>query len=113
MAGRPISIKALRGAHEEAQVPPRLGVRIVIVAVALQLLLLAALLMLFPSRAAAAPVKGELLVATTGGYARLVFTLADEVEADMRVANGVVIIAFKRAIEVPVDRVVMHAGNYV
>jgi tetratricopeptide (TPR) repeat protein len=113
MAGKPISIKALRGAHEVAQVPPRLGVRIVIVAVALQLLLLAALLMLFPSRAGAASVKGELSVATAGGYARLVFTLADEVEADVHLTNGIAIIAFKRAIDVPVDRIVMQAGNYV
>ena len=47
---RPITIKALRGAHDEAQVPPRLGVRVVAVFVVLQLLLIAALLLLFPAR---------------------------------------------------------------
>src|SRR5882724_1004789 len=113
MAGRPITIKALRGAHDEAQVPPRLGVRIVAVFVVLQLLLLAALLMLFPSRAGAAPTKGEISVTTAGGYARLVFTLSEETEAEVRLANGIVIIAFKRAVDVPVERIVMQATGYV
>ena len=45
---RPITIKALRGAHDEAQVAPRLGMRVVAVFVLLQLLLIAALLLLFP-----------------------------------------------------------------
>jgi len=113
MAGRPITIKALRGAHDEAQVPPRLGVRIVAVFVVLQLLLLAALLMLFPSRAGAAPTKGEVSVTTAGGYARLVFTLSEETEAEVRLANGIVIIAFKRAVDVPVERIAMQATGYV
>src|SRR5437899_11826418 len=106
MAARPIRIKALRGAHE-AQVPPRLGVRIVVVAALLQLLLLAALLMLFPSRANAAPVKGDVSVTTTNGYARLAFALAEEVEADVRLANGILLIAFKPPGAVSADRIVM------
>ena len=112
MAGKPISIRALRGAHQ-AQVPPRLGVRIVVAAVLAQLLLLAALLMLFPSRAGAQGVKGEIAVNTQNGYARLVFTLTDEVEADVKLSNGILIIAFKRPVELSADRIVMQAGNYV
>jgi len=111
MAGKPISIRALRGAHQ-AQVPPRLGVRIVAVAVIAQVLL-AALLMLFPARAGAQGVKGEIAVNTQNGYARLVFTLTDEVEADVKLSNGILIIAFKRPVEVSADRIVMQAGNYV
>src|SRR5262249_15661937 len=101
-----------RGAHQ-AQVPPRLGARIVVVAALAQLLLLAASLLLFPARADAQPVKGELAVNTQNGYARLVFTLADEVEADVRVSNNILIIAFKRPVEVSADRIVMQAGTYV
>ena len=111
MAGKPIRITALRGAHQ-AQVPPRLGVRIVIVAVLLQLLLLAALLTLFPARASAAGVKGDISVSTANGYARLIFTLAEEVEADVRLTNGIMIIGFKRALEISADRI-MQAGDYV
>jgi tetratricopeptide (TPR) repeat protein len=111
MAGKPIRITALRGAHA-AQVPPRLGVRIVIVAVLLQLLLLGALMMLFPSRAGAAGVKADISVNTANGYARLVFTLADEVEADVKLTNGIMIIAFKRALDISADRI-MQAGDYV
>jgi tetratricopeptide (TPR) repeat protein len=113
MAARPISIRALRGAHQ-AQVAPRLGVRIVVVAVLTQLLLLAALLMLFPGRARAAEaVKGELSVNTSNGYARLIFALADEVEADVRLTNGILIVAFKRPVALSADRIVMQAQDYV
>ena len=45
---RSITLKALRE-REAAQVPPRLGVRIVAVFVVLQILLLAALMLLFPA----------------------------------------------------------------
>ena len=68
-------MKALR-AREHAQVPPRLGMRIVAVFIVIQLLLLAALLLIYPAPAAAAALKGEVAVSTKEGYARLVFTLA-------------------------------------
>lgn len=58
-----VTLKALRE-REAAQVPPRLGVRIVAVFVVLQILLLAALMMLFPAKAGAAPVKGDIAVNT-------------------------------------------------
>src|ERR1044072_3675049 len=110
---QPITIKALRGAHDEAQVPPRLGVRVVAVFVVLQLLLIAALLLLFPARANAAPVKAELAVSSQNGYVRLVFTLAEETEADVRLPNGIVGLAFKRPVDVSVDRIPMQAAGYV
>src|ERR1051325_5017822 len=93
---RPIIIKALRGAHDEAQVPPRLGVRVIAAFVVLQLLLVAALLMLFPAKAAAAPMKSELAVSSQNGYVRLVFTLAEETQARVRLAQGLLVIAFQR-----------------
>jgi len=110
---RPITIKALRSAHDEAQVRPRLGVRVIAAFVVLQLALIAALLMLFPAKAAAAPVKSELAVSSQNGYVRLVFTLAEETEADVRLANGILVIAFKRPVDVSVDRIPMQAAGYV
>src|ERR1043165_3530366 len=116
MAGRSITLKALR-AREEAQVPLRLGVRVVAVFVVLQLLLLLllSLLLLFPSMARAAPVKGEVAVTTKEGYARLVFTLAEEAdaEAEVRLNNGILIIAFKQAVDVSTERLPLPAPGYV
>src|SRR5947209_7431068 len=83
MAGKLITFKTLR-ARADAQVPPRLGVRIVAVFVALQLLLLLLLLLLYPSVAGAAPVTGEVAISTNDGYARLVFTLSEETDAEVR-----------------------------
>ena len=107
-----VTLRALRE-REAAQVPLRLGVRIVAVFVLLQALLLAALMIMFSSNAGAAPVKGDIAVNTAGGYARMVFTLAEETEAEVRLANGIVIIAFKQAVDVPVDRIPMQAPGYV
>jgi tetratricopeptide (TPR) repeat protein len=112
MAGKSITLKALR-AREDAQVPPRLGLRIVAVFVALQLLLLAALLLLFPSAAGAAPVRGEISVSTKDGYARLVFSLSEETDADVRLNNGILIVAFKNAVDVSVDKIPIAAASYV
>src|SRR2546421_59290 len=102
--GKSITLKALR-AREEAQVPPRLGVRIVALFIVLQLLLLAAVLLLFPTPARAAPVKAEIAVATKEGYARLVFTLSEEIDAEVRLNNGILIVAFKQPVEIAIDRI--------
>ncbi len=80
---------------------------------AIQLLLLAALLLLYPAAAGAAPVKGEVAVSTRDGYARLVFTLTEETDAEVRLNNGILIIAFKQAVEVSVDRIPIVAATYV
>jgi tetratricopeptide (TPR) repeat protein len=112
MAGKSITIRALRE-RAERQVPPRLGLRVVAAFAALQLLLLFALMLVFASAARAAPVKGELTVTASGGYVRLVFNLAEETEADVRLANGIVIIAFKNAIDVAVDHIAQNSGGYI
>jgi tetratricopeptide (TPR) repeat protein len=112
MAGKSITIRALRE-RAEHQVPPRLGLRVVAVFVALQLLFLFALTVIFASPARAAPVKGELTVTASAGYVRLVFNLAEETEADVRLANGIVIIAFKNAIDVAVDHLATNSGGYI
>ena len=66
-------------------------------------------------RAGAEPaIKAEVRADTTGGYARLVFTLAQESEADVRLANGIVVITFKKPIEIAaVDRLSAAAPTYI
>jgi tetratricopeptide (TPR) repeat protein len=110
--GKSITVRALR-ARADAQVPPRLGLRAIAVFIVLQLLLLIALLLLLPSAARAAPVKGEVAVTASAGYVRLVFNLAEETEADVRLANGIAIITFKSPIEIPVDHIATSSGGYV
>src|SRR4029077_6091242 len=108
--GKSITLKARR-AREQAQVPPRLGIRIVAVFIAIQLLLLAALLLIFPGSSASAALKGEVAVSTREGYARLVFTLAEETEADIRLNNGILIIAFRQAVDLSADRIPVGGAN--
>jgi tetratricopeptide (TPR) repeat protein len=110
--GKSITLRALRE-RADAQVPPRLGVRTVAVFVLIQLLLLAILLLLYPATARAAPVKGEVAISTREGYARLVFTLAEETDAEVRLSNGILIVAFKQPVDVSVDRIPLAAASYV
>ena len=112
MASRSLTLKAMR-ASAEAQVPPRLGVRAVILCVVLELLLLAAISFLFPGAARAETMKGEVSVNTNGGYARLIFTFPEENDAEVRIANGIIVIGFKKPVDVKLDRVAVNAGAYI
>lgn len=59
-------------------------------------------------------VKGEVSATVAPeGYARLVFTLAEEVDTDIRTTNGIVVVAFKRPVDVVVDRVAAGAIGYI
>jgi hypothetical protein len=77
-----------------------------------------ALLLLFAAlvgRATAAPnsTKAEISVNTSGGYARLVFRFEDDVESDVRLANGILVVSFKRPVDVSVNRLDTNAPGYV
>jgi hypothetical protein len=63
--------------------------------------------------ASAQAVKGEVRAVVENGFARLVFTLTEEVDAQVRVANGIIAITFARPVEVAVDRLSANAGGYV
>ena len=59
-------------------------------------------------------VKGEVSVAIAEeGYARLIFQLAEEVESEVRTANGIIIMAFKRPVDIVVNRVAAGAAGYI
>ena len=59
-----------------------------------------ALLVLGASAASAGPepIKGEITVDTSKGYARIVFRFTDEIDADVRLANQVLVITFKNKV---------------
>src|SRR6266481_5881644 len=61
----------------------------------------------------AEPVKGEATLTVAGGYARLVLKLADDVESDVTTAGTILLIKFKRLIDIPIDRVFGAAPDYV
>jgi tetratricopeptide (TPR) repeat protein len=77
--------------------------------------LAASLLAVLPARPApaAAPVKGEVKVSLDGGYARLVFRLDQEVASEVRLADNIVIIAFKQPVDISVDQLSSSAGDYI
>jgi len=82
---------------------------------ALALLALLQMLMLltlpFGARAQAEErVKGEVKVSTDGGYARLVFRFEKEVPANIQITYPVMVIAFKKPVNLAVDRLTGAPG---
>src|SRR5712672_3097214 len=61
----------------------------------------------------APPVKGEAAVSVGGGYARLVLKLAEDVESEVTAAGSIIVIRFKRAVDIPVDRLYEGAPDYI
>src|SRR3984893_5223846 len=112
MAGNSLNLRAMR-AHGEAQVPPRLGLRIVAVFLALQALLLLVLSLIFAPSARAEPAKSELTVSTSAGFARFVFHFTEDSDAEINLNNGILGIAVKEPIDLSVDRIAVGAPDYV
>jgi tetratricopeptide (TPR) repeat protein len=59
------------------------------------------------------PLKTTVAVTVNDGYARLVFTASQYIEASARVAGNVLIISFKQPIDVSVDRLGGSAPDYI
>ncbi len=59
------------------------------------------------------PVKATLAATVNDGYARLVFDMNEYDDASVRVANNVLVITFKRPIDVSVDRLATQIPDYV
>ena len=75
---------------------------------AIRVCLLAAFLMPavalpFPA-AAQQPVKGQVSGTVENGFARIVFTLAEDVESQVKAGNGIIVISFRRPVDIAVDR---------
>ncbi|MCA6116674.1 tetratricopeptide repeat protein [Bradyrhizobium sp. WSM 1738] len=59
------------------------------------------------------PVRGEATFTAGGGFARLVLKLAEDVESDVTTAGSIIIIRFKRPVDIPVDKLSDAVPDYV
>ncbi len=59
------------------------------------------------------PVKGEVSVNTSGGYARIVFRMAEPLDANVRLSGNILIINFSKPIVVPIDNLSAGARDYI
>ncbi len=75
-------------------------------------LMFAGLLAAQPSRAQEA-VRGEATFTSGGGFARLVLKLAEDVESEVSTAGSIIIIHFKRPVDIPVEKLSDAVPDYV
>src|ERR1700686_5297738 len=59
------------------------------------------------------PVKGDVTFSAGGGYARLVLKFAEDVGAEVTTAGTIIVIRFKRPVDLPVDRLAEAVPDYV
>jgi tetratricopeptide (TPR) repeat protein len=71
------------------------------------------MLLVAASPVRADPVKGDVRVTTDRGYARLVFRLDEQVDAKIHLSGTVLILDFKKPIDVAVDRLNAAAPDYI
>jgi tetratricopeptide (TPR) repeat protein len=67
----------------------------------------------FSSVCQAQPVKGEATFSASGGYARLVLKLDEDVDSDVSVAGSIIVIRFKRPVDISVDKLSDAVPGYV
>ena len=67
----------------------------------------------FPGLGQTEPVKGEATFSVTGGYARLVLKLAEDVDSEVTTAGSIIVIRFKRPVDIPVEKLSEAAPDYV
>jgi len=67
----------------------------------------------FSTACAADPVKGEAAFSASGGYARLVLKLAEDVNSEVTTAGSIIVIRFNRPVDIPVDKLAESAPDYV
>ncbi|MEH6951070.1 tetratricopeptide repeat protein [Nitrobacter sp. NHB1] len=79
-------------------------------ALATALLLLA---VAFPDASRAQAVKGEASFAAANGFARLVLKLDGDVDSEVTVAGTILVIHFKRPVDIPVDKLSDAVPDYV
>ena len=61
----------------------------------------------------AEPTQADVTADVSGGYARLVFTIGDEVDAHVRTAGNVLIVSFSKAIPFGIERLPAQASDYI
>src|SRR5260370_3899107 len=68
---------------------------------------------MFSGASQAEPVKGEASFSAASGYARLVFRLAEFVDAKVIAAGSIGVVQFKRPVDIPVDQLSDAVPDYV
>src|SRR5260221_4190377 len=68
--------------------------------------------LMFSGASQAEPVKGEASFSAASGYARLVFKLAEFVDAEVIAAGSIVVVQFKRPVDIPVDQLTDAVPDY-
>jgi tetratricopeptide (TPR) repeat protein len=69
--------------------------------------------MAFSGACRADPIKGEATFVAANGYARLVLKLAEDVESEVSTAGSILVIRFKRPVDIPVDKLSDAVPDYV
>ncbi|MEO8318814.1 MAG: hypothetical protein ABI561_10875 [Bradyrhizobium sp.] len=59
------------------------------------------------------PVKGEATFSSAGGYARLTLKLKEDVDSDVTTAGSIIVIRFKRPVDIAVDKLADSVPDYV
>src|ERR1700730_6739134 len=59
------------------------------------------------------PIKGEEAFAVANGYARLVLKLAEDVGSEVTTAGSIIVIRFKRPVDIPIDTLSEAVPDYV
>jgi tetratricopeptide (TPR) repeat protein len=59
------------------------------------------------------PVKGEATFSASGGFARLVLKLSDDVESEVTTAGSILVIRFKHPVDIPVAKLSDAVPDYV
>src|SRR5215471_1715130 len=65
------------------------------------------------STALAQKIPAEISVDTSGGYARLVYRFSGDVDANVRMSNGILVIGFNVPVDVSTERLNSAAAGYV
>jgi tetratricopeptide (TPR) repeat protein len=66
-----------------------------------------------PAQPAPAPLKTAVTAKVADGYARLVFTASQYLDASARVAGNVLIISFRQPVDLTVDRIAEQASDFI
>ncbi len=112
MTASPISLKEMRTLHMKPRV--RLMRRVVAVFVVLEVLLLVVLSLAFSASAHAEDrVKGDITVATDGGFARLIFHFEQEDPVTIRAGFPIMVLTFQKPVDVSVAKLVAEAKDYI
>lgn len=67
----------------------------------------------FSAAGRAQPVKGDAALTVAGGHARLVLKLSEDVESDVSVAGTILVVRFKRPVDIGIDKLSDAAPDYI